>query len=110
MEKKSLVDTSKSVRELLDKEIIEYIHSEKANLEKKHEHDSDKRSQILFEFNKNVTQFCTDGVKALKKDLESMINSGKEQWSRDTKREIGMVSGIKEEAGFTKNISNKGPI
>ena len=75
------------MRDVLEEEIqhvIAYINSQKDFLEKKleekfTEHDK-KKFEILLSLSKDVADLCKGGIKALKKDLENMINVGKEKW------------------------------
>ena len=85
--KDELVKEAELVRDVLDEEIqqvIAYINTQKDFLEKKFEqkfteHDN-KKFDILLNLSKDVADLCKGGIKALKKDLESMINVGKERW------------------------------
>ena len=85
--KEELVKEAELVRDVLEEEIqhvIAYINSQKDFLEKKFEqkfteHDN-KKFDILLNLSKDVADLCKSGIKALKKDLESMINVGKERW------------------------------
>jgi hypothetical protein len=85
--KDELVKEAELVRDVLDEEIqqvIAYINTQKEFLEKKFEekfteHDN-KKFDILLNLSKDVADLCKGGIKALKKDLESMINVGKEKW------------------------------
>ena len=85
--KEELVKEAELVRDVLEEEIqhvIAYINSQKDFLEKKFEekfteHDK-KKFEILLNLSKDVADLCKGGIKALKKDLENMINVGKDKW------------------------------
>ena len=85
--KDDLIKEAEQIKQILEdeiQEIINFINTQKGNLEKKFdesltEHDKHK-FQILLDLSKDVKDVCAGGIKTLKKDFQNILNNGKAKW------------------------------